>query len=102
MAVVHFTKEMFQNQVREAKGTALVDFWATWCGPCKMQSPILDQLEGEVSDVVIGKVNVDDEQDLAAEFGIMTIPTIVIFRDGEEVRRVSGLQSKQALLDMLK
>lgn len=101
MAVLHFTKETFQQQVRDARATALVDFWATWCGPCKMQGPIIDQLDGE-TDAVIGKVDVDEEQDLAAEFGIMSVPTILIFKNGEEVRRVSGLQSKQALLDMLK
>lgn len=102
MAIVHFTKDSFDQLVRNAKGAALVDFWAPWCNPCKMQGPIIDQIDGEVSDdVTIGKVNVDEEQSLAVEFGVMTIPTIIIFRDGREVKRVSGLQSKQALLAML-
>lgn len=102
MAAVQFTKETFQQQVLNGKGTALIDFWATWCVPCKMQGPIVDQLAEEAGDVIIGKVNVDDEQDLAADFGIMSIPTILIFRDGKEIHRMNGLQSKQALLDMLK
>lgn len=102
MAVVHFTKESFEQEIVNGKKDALVDFWASWCVPCQMQSPILDEVEAEAADTLVGKINVDEESELAAMFNVMSIPTLIIFRDGKEHQRVSGMHSKQALLDMLK
>ena len=78
-----------------------IDFWASWCGPCRMQSPIIDQLAAAHSNVVFGKVNVDEEADLAAEYGITSIPTLIIFRDGRLINQVTGVTSKASLERML-
>ncbi|MBC8586127.1 thioredoxin [Youxingia wuxianensis] len=102
MSTVHFTKDTFVSQVLNSKGLVLVDFWAPWCGPCKMVGPIVDSIAQEFEGkAVVGKVNVDDEQELAVKFGVMSIPTILVFKNGQEVNRVVGLQSKQALAHML-
>ena len=102
MSTVHFTKDTFVSQVLNSKGLVLVDFWAPWCGPCKMVGPIVDSIAQEFEGkAVVGKVNVDDEQELAVKFGVMSIPTILVFKNGQEVKRVVGLQSKQALAHML-
>ncbi len=100
MAAEHFTKETFEA-VRAPGVTALVDFYADWCGPCKMLAPLIEELAGELTDVKVGKVNVDENQDLAAEFGVMSIPTVVALRDGKEVQRTVGFTSKAKLLSML-
>ena len=100
MAAEHFTKETFEA-VRAPGVTALVDFYADWCGPCKMLAPLIEELAGELTDVKAGKVNVDENQDLAAEFGVMSIPTVVALRDGKEVQRTVGFTSKAKLLSML-
>lgn len=84
------------------KGKVLVDFFATWCGPCRMLSPVVDELSKEVKDYEFYKVDVDENEDLAARFGIMTIPTLLIFKDGELKKTNVGLISKNDLLDMLK
>lgn len=100
MAAEHFTKETYEA-VRAPGVTALVDFYADWCGPCKMLAPLIEELAGELTDVKVGKVNVDENQDLAAEFGVMSIPTVVALRDGKEVQRTVGFTSKAKLLSML-
>lgn len=100
MAAEHFTKETF-GSVRAPGVTALVDFYADWCGPCKMLAPLIEELAGELTDVKVGKVNVDENPDLAAEFGVMSIPTVVVLRDGKEVQRTVGFTSKAKLLSML-
>ena len=84
-----------------SSGVVVVDFWANWCGPCRMQSPIIDQLAAAHSNVVFGKVNVDEEADLAAEYGITSIPTLIIFRDGRLINQVTGVTSKASLERML-
>lgn len=96
MAIVHATDQSFKTDT--ADGLVLVDFWATWCGPCKMIAPVLEELDAEMSDKVkIVKVDVDENQATAGEFGIMSIPTLVLFKDGEPIDKVVGYQPKEAL-----
>ncbi|WP_106766863.1 thioredoxin [Paenibacillus faecalis] len=97
MAIVNVTDQTFASEV-EGKGTVVVDFWAPWCGPCKMLAPILDELSQEVGDdVKIAKVNVDENPESASRFGVMSIPTLIFFKDGQPVDKVVGLNSKEAL-----
>lgn len=97
MAIVNVTDQSFKGEV-EGQGTVLVDFWAPWCGPCKMIAPVLEELDKEVGDQVkIAKVNVDENPDSASRFGVMSIPTLIVFKDGEPVDKLVGLQSKDAL-----
>ncbi|MCL2517487.1 MAG: thioredoxin [Oscillospiraceae bacterium] len=100
MAVVTLTKENFDNVINE-NSVVLVDFWASWCGPCRMLAPIIKEIAEEADDVVIGKVDVDEEGDLAKKFGIMSIPTILVFKDGKIAEKSVGLKSKAAILEML-
>ena len=101
MALIHVNESDFREKVLESGGTVLVDFWANWCGPCRMQGPIIDQLAASHSNVVFGKVNVDEEADLAAEYGITSIPTLIIFRDGRLINQVTGVTSKASIERML-
>ena len=101
MAALKITKDNFQTEVLESKETVLVDFWASWCGPCKMIGPIIDQIADERSDVKVCKVNVDDEQELAVRFKVMSIPTLLVFKDGKVVNQSLGAKPKSAILAML-
>ncbi|MBC8547730.1 thioredoxin [Clostridiaceae bacterium NSJ-31] len=102
MATEHFTQESFEQQVIGGKGLALVDFWAEWCGPCRMLGPTIDELADELDgSVLVGKVNVDEQSDIAARYGVMTIPTVILFKDGEEADRSVGFLPKQRFLDMI-
>ena len=99
---VHFTKESFDKDVAGGKGLALVDFWAPWCGPCRMLAPTIDELATELEgSVLVGKVNVDEEGELARMFRVMSIPTVYIFKDGQPVSRIVGLVPKEKLLEAL-
>ena len=90
MAVQHFDSKSFDEAI--ASGTTLVDFWATWCGPCRMQAPILEAFEAEAGELVkVGKVDVDEEPGVAARYNIFSIPTLIVFRDGREVARTVGV-----------
>ena len=102
MALIDLTKENFQAEITKSDKPVLVDFWAVWCGPCQMMAPILHELETEMPDVQIGKVNVDEQMDLARQFRVVSIPTLIIFKNGQEVQRMVGVTSKEELKDALK
>lgn len=101
MAALKITKDNFQAEVLEAKETVLVDFWASWCGPCKMIGPIIDQIADERTDIKVCKVNVDEEQELAVQFKVMSIPTLLVFKEGKVVNQSLGAKPKAAILAML-
>lgn len=101
MAVITLTKDNFASEVLASPVPVLVDFWASWCGPCRMMSPIVDEIAGEVSSAKVGKVNVDDEAELAQQFGIMSIPTLLVFKGGKVAAQSVGVRDKEAVLAML-
>ena len=96
MSVQKLNQNNFNNAI--ANGTALVDFYADWCGPCRMVSPIVDEIAEEGSEITVGKVNVDDENALAMKYGVMSIPTLIVFKDGQEKTRIVGARPKDAIL----
>ncbi|KZE83521.1 thioredoxin [Paenibacillus elgii] len=101
MAIVNVSDQSFSAEV-EGSGTVLVDFWAPWCGPCKMIAPVLEELDTEIGESVkIAKVNVDDNPESASRFGVMSIPTLIVFKDGQPVDKIVGFQSKDALKNVL-
>lgn len=101
MSVLHITKETFQSEVLEAKETVLVDFWATWCGPCRMIAPVLEEIAQERSDIKVCKIDVDEQGDLAAQFRVASIPTLLVFKDGKLVNQSVGAVPKAKILAML-
>ncbi len=101
MAVEHINENQFKSVVLESEKPVLVDFYATWCGPCRQMSPILEQVSEERSDVKIVKVDVDENQNLAAEYGVMSIPTLIYFKGGKAVSQAVGARSKASLEMML-
>ena len=101
MAVITVTKENFQEQVLNASNTVLLDFWATWCGPCRMVAPIVEEIAAENPGVNLGKINVDEEMELAMQFGITSIPTLVVMKDGQLVNKAIGYAPKKEILKLL-
>ena len=101
MAEITLTKDKFEEQVLRADRPVLVDFWATWCGPCRMLAPIVAEIAGERGDVAVGKVNVDDESELAARYGVSSIPTVILFKNGKVSATSVGYRSKAQLLAAL-
>ncbi|HHU02976.1 MAG: thioredoxin [Christensenellales bacterium] len=102
MSTVEVTKDNFQSEVINSDKPVLVDFWAAWCGPCRMVAPILEEIATENPDIKVAKVNVDEQQELAAQFGIMSIPTIIAFKDGKQHGKSIGVRSKQDLVKLVK
>ncbi|MFH1512092.1 MAG: thioredoxin [Bacillota bacterium] len=101
MAVVTITEKNFEAEVLKSDKPVLLDFWAAWCGPCRMVSPIVDEIGSEVASIKVGKVNVDENPELSQKFGVMSIPTLVVIRDGKVVQHVVGARSKAAIKEML-
>ena len=102
MSVIHINKSNFQNEVLDSEKPVLLDFWASWCGPCRMVSPIVDEIAAERGDIKVGKVNVDEQPELAGQFGVMSIPTLVVMKDGKVVNQAVGVRPKEQILDLLK
>ena len=101
MSVIHVNRNNFNEVVMKSEKPVLLDFWASWCMPCRMQAPILDSVAAEVDSAVIGKINVDEDPELASRFSIVGIPTLVVMKDGKVVNRKSGVTMKQGLISML-
>jgi thioredoxin 1 len=103
MAAGHFSESDFDEKVLKSDKPVMVDFFADWCGPCKQAAPVIDELAEEYKDkMVIGKVDVDENQALAAKYGVMSIPTLIVFKDGKEVERMSGFAGKEGYVKLIK
>ena len=102
MSIIHITAENFEAQVQNAAGKVLLDFWAPWCGPCRMIAPFLEEIAEEDDSVTIGKINVDEEMALAAKFGIVSIPTLIVMEGGKPVQTAVGYRPKADILKLLK
>ena len=100
MAVINITKENFE-QIKNSEKTVLLDFYADWCGPCRMVLPIVEEIAGERDDIVVAKINVDDEPELAERFGVFSIPTLVVMKNGAVVNKSSGARPKEQILALL-
>ena len=101
MSVVNINKNNFENEVMHSGKPVLLDFWAPWCGPCRMVVPIVEEIARERSDIKVGKINVDENPELAGQFGVMSIPTLVVMNDGKIVNQSMGAKPKSAILAML-
>lgn len=101
MSAINIDKNNFQREVMNSDKLVLLDFWAPWCGPCRMVSPIVDEIAAERGDIKVGKVNVDEQPELAGRFGVMSIPTLVVMKNGKIVNRAMGARPKSAILAML-
>lgn len=101
MSAININTNNFQSEVMNSEKPVLLDFWASWCGPCRMVVPIVEEIGEERSDIVVGKVNVEEQQDLARQFRVMSIPTLVVIKDGKIVNRSVGAKSKEEILAML-
>ena len=102
MSVINLTTENFEEEVLNAKEPVLVDFWATWCGPCQTMGPVVDELAQELTDVKVGKVNVVEQMVLAREYKVMSIPTFLVFKDGKVAERTLGVQEKSELEQLIR
>ena len=101
MSAININKHNFQNEVINSDKPVLLDFWAPWCGPCRRVIPIVDEIARERSDIKVGKINVEEQPELASQFGVMSIPTLVVMKNGKIVRQAMGARPKTAILAML-
>ena len=101
MAVLNITNVNFEEEVMKSDKPVLLDFWAAWCGPCRMVGPIVEEIADERSDIKVGKINVDEQPELARQFGVMSIPTLVVIRDGKIANQAVGMRPKNQILEML-
>ena len=101
MSVVQITKANFEELVLKNSKPVLLDFWATWCGPCRMVAPIVEEIASERDDILVGKINVDEEMELAVQFGIISIPTLVVMKNGEIANKAVGYMPKEKILELL-
>jgi thioredoxin 1 len=101
MAAITITKENFESEVLKSDKPVLVDFWAPWCGPCRMVSPIVDEIADEVTTAKVGKINVDEQEELAMQFGVMSIPTLIVFKNGKVDKQAVGGRPKADIVAML-
>lgn len=101
MSTIKITKDNFEQEVLNSDKTVLLDFWASWCTPCKMVSPVVEEIAGEVTHAKVGKVNIDEQPELASAFGIMSIPTLAVMKDGKVVNSMVGVRPKASILKML-
>lgn len=98
---VNLNKENFENEVLKTEKLVLVDFWATWCGPCQMIAPVIEKIAEENANIKVAKINVDDEQELAIKYGVMSIPTLIFFKNGNPIKEVVGFHSKSELEEII-
>ena len=101
MSIVHITKDNFETLMSQNQKPVLIDFWATWCGPCKMIAPFIEEIAAERDDVIVGKINVDEEMELAMQFRITSIPTLVLLKNGEVAGTIVGYRPKADILKLL-
>ena len=101
MSAININKNNLQNEVMNSDKPVLLDFWAPWCAPCRMVVPIIEEIASEHADIKVGKINVDEQPELANKFGIMSIPTLVVMKNGKIIQQVSGVRPKNAILQML-
>lgn len=101
MALMKFTRDNFESEVLNSQLPVLIDFYAEWCGPCRMLGPVIDEIAEEATDFKVGKVNIDEQPELATKYQVMSVPTLVIIKNGEVANRVTGVTPKQKILEML-
>lgn len=101
MSTIKITRDNFEQEVLKSDKPVLLDFWATWCTPCKMVSPVIEEIAREVTDAKVGKINIDEQPELASAFGIMSIPTLAVMKNGKVVSSIVGVRPKSSILKML-
>ena len=101
MSAINIDRNNFHNEVMNSEGKVLLDFWAPWCGPCRMVVPLVEEIAQERPDIKVGKINVDENPDLASQFGVMSIPTLVVMEKGQILKKAMGARPKKAILGML-